>query len=355
MKDRFQIIGASEVAGLLKEYAHTLVENDIINEEVFYKLQEMPSYLETGYSLARKLMLDREEFKKFNEFNTNEAMIRGSECEELVKDDFIAKDTEIVEVDDIIHTSKCCVIESQTMKEKIIVGCEFPFRATIDYILSDNSILECKTTDINRWQYTIASKGLPYNYYIQAQAQLWLHEKETCYIHIAGIQTNKNNDLIKYNLLESKTFVVKKDESIIKAIQSSLIWFSLEFESGDLLDKEEELKTKKDKQIDEFLQIEKGTIEIAIDGDLSVKLSKLKELEVAKKEYDRLDKEIKEQVKLMMTGYAIGKFKSNEFKIEAKYSKESYHDEESIAEALEKAKSINVGDLKVAKRLTIKY
>lgn len=341
MQDRFQIIGASEVAGLLKEYAHTLVENDIINEEVFYQLQEMPSYLETRYSLARKLMLDKEQFRKFNEFNTNEAMIRGSECEELVKDDFISQYGLIT-------------LESQTAKDRLINGCEFTFRATIDYLLDNNSILECKTTDISQW-FKIENKGLPYNYYIQAQAQLWLHEKETCYIHIAGIQTNKNNDFIKYNLLESKTFVVKKDESIIKAIQSSLIWFSLEFESGDLLDKEEELKTKKDKQIDEFLQIDKGTIEIAIDGDLSAKLSKLKELEIAKKEYDRLDKEIKEQVKSMMTGYAIGKFKSNEFKIEAKYSKESYHDEESIAEALEKAKSINVGDIKVAKRLTIKY
>jgi len=355
MKDRFQIIGASEVAGLLKEYSLTLLQQDIINQEVFDKLQDMPNYLETRYSLAKKLMLDREQFKKFNEFNTNEAMMRGSECEELVKDDFIANDTDVVEVDDITHTSKCCVIESQTMKEKIIIGCEFTFRATIDYLLSDNSILECKTTDINRWEYTIASKGLPFNYYIQAQAQLWLHEKETCYIHIAGIQTNKDNDLIKYNLLESKTFTIKRDESIIKAIQSSLIWFSLEFESGDLLDKKDQDKTKKDRQIDEFLQIEKGTIEIAIDSILSAKLSKLKELELAKKEYDKLDKEIKEQIKSMMTGFAIGKFKSNEFKIEAKYSKESYHDEESIAEALEKAKSINIGDIKVAKRLTVKY
>ena len=342
MQDRFQIIGASEVAGLLAEYSLTLLQQDIINQEVFDKLQDMPSYLETRYSLARKLMLDREQFKKFNEFNTNEAMIRGSECEELVKDDFISQ-------------YGLSIFESQTVKDKLISGCEFTFRATIDYLLDNNTILECKTTDINRWEYTIASKGLPFNYYIQAQAQLWLHEKETCYVHIAGIQTNKDNDLIKYNLLESKTFVVKKDESIIKAIQSSLVWFSLEFESGDLLDKKEEQKTKKDKQIDEFLQIERGTIEIAIDGDLSAKLSKLKELEIAKKEYDKLDKEIKEQIKSMMAGYAVGKFKSNEFKIEAKYSKESYHDEESIAEAIEKAKSINVGDLKVAKRLTVKY
>ena len=134
-----------------------------------------------------------------------------------------------------------------------------------------------------------------------------------------------------------------------------MIWFGLEFENSNLLDKLENEKVKKDKQIDEFLEIEKGTIEIPLNGDLSAKLSRLKELENAKKEYDKLDKEIKEEVKKSMIGYAMARFKSNEFKIEAKYSKESYHDEVSINEAVEKAKSINVGDLKIAKRLTIKY
>lgn len=343
MQDRFQIIGASEVAGLLKEYSANLLQQDIINQEVFDKLQAMPNYLETRYSLARKLMLDKEQFKRFNEFNTSEAMTRGNNCEELVKDDYISQHLELT------------TTEFQTVKEKQIKDSKFLFRATIDYILSDNSILEVKTTDISQWEYTIASKGLPYNYYIQAQAQLWLHEKETCNIHIAGIQTNKNNGSIEYNLLNSQTFPVSKNESIIKAIQASLIWFSLEFESGNLLDKLENKKVKKDKQIDEFLEIEKGTIEIPLNGDLSAKLSRLKELENAKKEYDKLDKEIKEEVKKSMTGYAMARFKSNEFKIEAKYSKESYHDEVSINEAIEKVKSINVGDIKIAKRLTIKY
>ena len=344
MKDRFQIIGASEVAGLLKEYSANLLHQDIINQEVFDKLQAMPSYLETRYSLARKLMLDREQFKRFNKFNTSEAMTRGNKCEELVKNDFISQDSEL-----------SSITEFQTVKEKQIKNSKFLFRATIDYMLSNNSILECKTTDISQWEYTIASKGLPYNYYIQAQAQLWLHEKENCLIHIAGIQTNKNNGSIEYSLLDSKTFPVRKDESIIKAIHASLTWFSLEFEGGNLLDKLDEDKTKKDKQIDEFLEIEKGTIEIAINNDLLAKLSRLKELEITRKEYDKLDKEIKEEIKKSMAGYAMARFESNELKIEAKYSKESYHDEASINEAIEKAKSITIGDIKFAKRLTIKY
>ena len=85
MTDRFGIIGASEVAGLLKEYSANLLAENIIDEETCEKLQAMPNYLETRYSLARKLMLDREQFKRFNDFNTNEAMKRGQVMEEAEK------------------------------------------------------------------------------------------------------------------------------------------------------------------------------------------------------------------------------------------------------------------------------
>ena len=140
MKDRFQIIGASEVAGLLKEYSANLLAENIISESIHDQLLQMPSYLETRYSLAKKLLLNREQFNRFNDFNTNEAMKRGQVMEEAVKDDFLF----FSKVKDIV--------ESQTIKEKLIKGCKFPFRATIDYILSDNSILECKTTnDLFGW------------------------------------------------------------------------------------------------------------------------------------------------------------------------------------------------------------
>ena len=338
MSDRFGIIGASEIAGIIKEYSANLFAENLISETINEKLQAMPNYLETRYSLGKKLMLDKEQFKRFNEFTSNKAMSRGKEMEEDVKQDYLLQHLEL------------SVVDSQKMKEKIIKGCRFPFRATIDYILSDSRILECKTTDISQW-FKIENDGLPFNYYIQAQAQLWLHEKEICEVHIAGVNTvNK-----EHQILESKTFKVGLDPKMENMFKASLTWFSAEFEKGTLFNKDEADKTKKDKQIDEFLALEKGTLELLLESDLSAKLARLKELEEAKKEYEKLDKEIREQVKQSMKDYKFARFKSNQFEIEAKYSNESYHDEASINEAIEKAKSMTVGDVKAGKKLTIKY
>ena len=339
MKDRFGIIGASEIAGIIKEYSANLFAENLISETINEKLQAMPNYLETRYSLGKKLMLTREQFKRFNEFTSNKSMSRGKEMEEDVKVDYLNKQKETIEI-----------VDSQKMKEKIIKGCRFPFRATTDYILSDSRILECKTTDISQW-FKIENDGLPFNYYIQAQAQLWLHEKEVCEVHIAGVNTvNKN-----HQILESKTFKVGLDPKMVRAITASLIWFSAEFDKNTLFNKDDSDKTKKDKQIDEFLALEKGTLELPLESDLSAKLARLKELDEAKKEYEKLDKEIREQIKQSMQDYKFARFKSNQFEIEAKYSNESYHDEASINEAIEKAKSMNVGDVKSVKKLTIKY
>jgi len=339
MKDRFQIIGASEIAGIVKEYSANLFAENLISETISQKLEAMPNYLETRYSLGKKLMLNREQFKRFNEFTNNKAMSRGKEMEEAVKDNYFN-----------LNRSYDEITESQTAKDKIIKNCKFPFRATIDYILSNNSILECKTTDISQW-FKIENDGLPFNYYIQTQAQLWLHEKEICEVHIAGVKTiNK-----EHQILDSKTFKVGLDPKMVRALTASLIWFSSEFEKGTLFNKDEADKTKKDKQIDEFLALEKGTLELPIESNLSAKLARLKELEEAKKEYEKLDKEIKEQVRQSMKDYKFARFKSNQFEIEAKYSNESYHDETSINEAIEKAKLMTVGDVKSVKKLTIKY
>ena len=350
MKDRFGIIGASEIAGIIKEYSANLFAENLISETINEKLQAMPNYLETRYSLGKKLLLTREQFKRFNEFTSNKAMSRGKEMEEDVKDDYLDKQKETIEIDDKSINIVVLIVDSQKMKEKIIKGCRFPFRATTDYILSDSRILECKTTDISQW-FKIENDGLPFNYYIQAQAQLWLHEKEICEVHIAGVNTvNKN-----HQILESKTFKVGLDPKMVRAITASLVWFSAEFEKGTLFNKDDSDKTKKDKQIDEFLALEKGTLELPLESDLSAKLARLKELEEAKKEYEKLDKEIREQVKQSMKDYKFARFKSNQFEIEAKYSNESYHDEASINEAIEKAKSMSIGDVKSVKKLTIKY
>jgi len=353
MKDRFQIIGASEIAGIVKEYSANLFAENLISETINQKLEVMPNYLETRYSLGKKLMLNREQFEKFQvNYNGEKKLIktkdatqtakvlnRGKSLEEAVKDNYFN-----------LNRSYDEIIESQTVKDKIIKNCKFPFRATIDYILSNNSILECKTTDISQW-FKIENDGLPFNYYIQTQAQLWLHEKEICEVHIAGVKTiNK-----EHQILDSKTFKVGLDPKMVRALTASLIWFSSEFEKGTLFNKDEADKTKKDKQIDEFLALEKGTLELPIESNLSVKLARLKELEEAKKEYEKLDKEIKEQVRQSMKDYKFARFKSNQFEIEAKYSNESYHDETSINEAIEKAKLMTVGDVKSVKKLTIKY
>lgn len=350
MSDRFGIIGASEIAGIIKEYSANLFAENLISETIDEKLQAMPNYLETRYSLGKKLMLTREQFKRFNEFTSNKAMSRGKEMEEDVKVDYLNKQKETIEIDDKSINIVVLIVESQTEKDKIIKGCKFPFRATIDYILSDNRILECKTTDINQW-FKIENDGLPFNYYIQAQSQLWLHEKEICEVHIAGVNTvNK-----EHQILESKTFKVGLDPKMVRAITVSLVWFSAEFEKGTLFNKDDSDKTKKDKQIDEFLALEKGTLELPLESDLSAKLARLKELEEAKKEYEKLDKEIEDNVRKSMQDYKFARFKSNQFEIEAKYSNESYHDEASINKAIEKAKSMTVGDVKSVKKLTIKY
>lgn len=350
MSDRFGIIGASEVAGLLKEYKDNLLAENLISASMHERLLQMPSYLETRYSLAKKLMLDREQFKRFNEYNSNKAMQRGRECEEMVKDDFIQQDTAHIDLGDGVFKMTVVIAEEQTEKDKLIKGCKFPFRATIDYLLSDNWLLECKTTDIAQW-FKIENEGCPFNYEIQANAQMWLHGKENCYVHIAGIQTTKG----EHQILESKTFIIKYDKQIINAIQASLIWFSAEFEKGSLLIKDDADKVKKDKQIDEFLEIERGTLEQPLPADLSLKLRKLKRLERLVKEHEKLDKEIKAEIRKSMQGFSMARFKSNQFEIEAKFSKESYHDEASINEAIEKAKSLNIGSVKSVKKLTIKY
>jgi len=375
MSDRFGIIGASEVAGLLKEYSANLLAENLISETINEKLQAMPNYLETRYSLGKKLMLTREQFERFNDFNSNKAMSRGKEMEEDVKVDYLNTQKETIEIDDKSINIVVLIVESQTEKDKIIKGCKFPFRATIDYLLSDNRILECKTTDIDQW-FKIENDGLPFNYYIQAQAQLWLHEKEICEVHIAGVKTikkaenfpvkfhkgNQGNDdsgclytSTDHQILESKTFKVGLDPKMVRAITASLVWFSAEFERNTLFNKDEADKVQKDKQIDKFLELENGTLEKTLDSDLSAKLARLKELEEAKEEYEAIEKEIKKYIQQSMKDYKFARFKSNQFEIEAKYSNESYYDEASINEAIEKAKSIQVGDVKAGKKLTIKY
>jgi hypothetical protein len=337
MKNRFQIIGASEVAGLLKEYAGNLLAENIINEEQFNKISKMPSYLETRYSLAKKLEMNEVYFEKYSKSMQNEAMQRGKDCEQMVAEDYLA-------------TTNVKIVEEQTSVDDLITGTIFPFRATIDYILDNGKILEIKTTAISQWEFNCGdddSYRMPYNYYIQVQAQMWMHKKEEAIIYIAGIETVKNGKDKSYNILQTKSFELKKDNAIIKAIKTSLIWFSYEFKKGVLFNKAEENKTAKDKQIDEFLIHEADTVDIEPNDNLTYKIARLKEIEAFVKEYEKLEKEIKEEIKATMQNLQKGRARisHNSYNVEAKFSKTSFHTEETITSAIEKVKKLNVGDV----------
>lgn len=346
MKNRFQIIGASEVSGLLKEYAGNLLAENIINQEQFNKISKMPSYLETRYSLAKKLELNEKDFATYSKSIENEAMQRGKDCEEMVARDYLT-------------TTDAKIIEEQTSIDNLIEGTNFNFRATIDYMLDNNKILEIKTTAISQWEYNCGddnSYKMPYNYYIQVQAQMWMHKKEQAIMYIAGIDTVKNGKEKSYNILQTKVFDLEKNDAIIKAIRYSLVWFSYEFKKGSLFNKAEEDKTAKDKQIDEFLMHEADTIEIEPTDNLTSKIARLKEIEDFAKEAEKLEKEIKEEIKSTMQNLQKGRARinHNSYNIEAKFSKTSYHTEDTISLAIEKVKKLNVGDVSSPAKFLLK-
>lgn len=346
MKNRFQIIGASEVAGLLNEYSSNLLADNIINQEQYNQISKMPKYLETRYSLAKKLQMNEIYFEKYSKYIENEAMQRGKDCELMVAQDYLS-------------TTDAKIIEEQTSADDLIVGTIFPFRATIDYLLDNGKILEIKTTGISQWEYNCGednSYKIPYNYYIQVQAQMWLHKKEMAIIHIAGIETVKDGKNKTYNILQTKSVEFERNDAIIKAIKTSLVWFSYEFKKAVLFDKLEEDKTTKDKQIDEFLMHEDNTVDIEPNDNLTCKIARLKEIEAFAKEFEKLEKEIKEEIKTTMQNLKKGRARinHNSYNIEAKFSKTSFHTEETIALALEKVKKLNIGDVSSPAKFLLK-
>lgn len=344
MLDRFQIIGASEISGLLKEYAGNLYKANIIHDGIYNKLCLMPKYLETRYSLAQKLKLDREQFKRFQESCDNFAMKRGRDCEQLVAQDYLNANQGV------------SIIDAHTSKDISIDNCKFKFRATIDYLLSNNKLLEIKTTSLDR---LMLLEEIDFNYYIQIQAQMWLHNIDSVVLYYGGINSIYNKETKQYNhqLLSTKTFEIKNDRSnmIVKAIKTCLEWFSYEYEKGNIFEKIEEEKTAKDLAIDNFIATEKGTLRDTIDDDTIIDLKRLKELETFYYEYKELEEKIREKVKSKMNGYLIASFETSSYKIEAKYSKESVYNQECIDNAILKAKSLQIGDIKSVKKLTIKY
>lgn len=344
MLDRFQIIGASEISGLLKEYSGNLLKANIIDDNIYNKLSSMPKYLETRYSLAHKFKLDREQFNRFQESNDNFAMRRGRDCENLVAQDYVNSQQGVY------------IVEGHTSKDIIVDNCDFKFRATIDYLLSNNKLLEIKTTSLDR---LMMLQDIDFNYYIQIQAQMWLHEVDSVILCYGGISSvyNKENKQYNHQLLESKSFEIKKDKNntIIKAIKASLEWFSYEYNRGNILNKLDEEKTAKDLAIDNFIATEKGTLRKEMNDEIFLDLKRLKELEANYFEYKELEEKIRQNVKNSMNGFLMAFFEKDNYKLEAKYSKESVYNQECIDNAILKAKSLQIGDVKATKKLMLKF
>lgn len=337
MENRTYNIGASEVAGLLKEYAGNLLASKVIGEEAHDKLVSMPNYLDTAYSINKKLKFTAKQKEDYSEFAYSKLMKRGHEVEDMIKDVFL------------LENANHQVVESQTRKTKQIEGCRFPLVAVIDYKLADGTILEVKSTDANEYNWNKINE-VAFNYYIQVQCQLWLHEATNAIVFYGAVSSNGD----KHQIIDNKSYKVVIDKEIINAISQSIKWFCYQYDKGILDVKDESLKTSKDIQVDEFLKKDAQTIEIIADADLSSLINRVQELQAQVDEYDNLQKQLKEIVKQKIAGNKTAIIKTNQFEVSANYSKASFYDEESKQKEIRKAQEIEIGSVKSAPKLTIK-
>lgn len=337
-------IGASEISGLVREYAPTLLEKNIINQEIHDKLMQMPAYLETRYSLAHKLSFDQGQLDNFQNFIENEAMKRGKLCEEMVMQQFMNEHPEFK------------IIDSQVRIEKRLKDVSIPLISTLDYIIANENkkyIHECKTTDISIF-YKLQDQT-PFHYQIQLNMQMFWNEIEEAYITIAGVQSiSKGRGKEKtYQILEHQTQLFKLEPMIIDAIKQSVFWFDFEIKNNkkELFEKADELKTKSDLQMDSFLEDYTATKEEIASTDLSEKIRRVEELKIMTKELKTLEEDLKAQLKKIM-GHHSRKLKviANDFELNAKYTKPSFFDEVMILEEIKKreqeveeARQIDVG------------
>jgi len=337
MENRTYNIGASEVAGLLKEYAGNLLKEKVIGDETHDKLVSMPNYLDTAYSINKKLKFTSKQKEDYSIFAYSKLMKRGHEVEDMIKDVFL------------LENANHQVVEFQTKKTIQIEGCRFPLVAVIDYKLADGTILEVKSTDANEYNWSKINE-VAFNYYIQVQCQLWLHEATNAIVFYGAVSSNGD----KHQIIDTKSYKVVIDKEIINAISQSIKWFCYQYGKGILDVKDESLKTSKDIQVDEFLKKDAQTIEIIADADLSSLINRVQELQAQVDEYDDLQKQLKEIVKQKIAGNKTAIIKTNQFEVSANYSKASFHDEESRQEAIRKAQEIEIGSVKSAPKLTIK-
>lgn len=336
-------LGASEIAGLVKDYAGSLLSEGVIDQGVYQELVGMPAYLETRYSLARKLSFEQSTLKAFNEFIATDAMKRGSECEEMVKDDFLSTFPNL------------SVVASQVVKEVTLPDSMIPLRATIDYLLSDNSILECKTTAIDIYHRNV--NKIPFSYRLQLQMQLMLHEQQLGRISLAAIETVSNGRGAKksYKLLDSFNANFERDEQLINAIKQSIYWFDYELKNAQLLNKPDSDKTRADHHIDEFLAEQAGTKEIEPNPDLLSMLTDYNMLKEKADQLQRLKLQLNEVLAQQLSGASKLRVVGKDFVVTAEFTKPSYYTQECIQKKLEEAQSLEIGSPKSQPRLIWRF
>jgi predicted phage-related endonuclease len=343
-KSRLGKIGASEIAGLVKEYAGNFLERHMIGQELYDKLQEMPLYLQTRYSMAKKLQFTQDQLEKYHDFIDNPNMRRGRILEEQV-------------MQQVMNEFGFEVLSSQDrFEQKSIDPLTYPLIATLDYIVSDNNkklIVECKTTDINLFD-RVKKNGIPFAYVLQVQQQMYLSGIDQAMIYIAAVNTISNKKgREEYQILDGYYEKVNLDQKLIELILISASWLNYEIEHRpeQIFSKSEKMKA--DIEVDAFLAKYEDTKQIALDDqDFETMLQKYIELKPITNLFKQLDLEIKSKLEEFAEGHGLDLSCGN-MKIIAKYTTPSFHSFTTIQEEIEKQekrleeiRSLQEGDLK---------
>lgn len=123
-------IGASELS-FVREYRHALLEKNIINPEIFDKLEGMDKkFCQTRYSTVQRLELDEAQLEAFQSHileedrkKRNSSMTRGKSCEQMMIEQWLNENEGWV------------VIDSQVRIEKRLAGVDMPLIVTTDFIV----------------------------------------------------------------------------------------------------------------------------------------------------------------------------------------------------------------------------
>lgn len=352
-------IGASELS-FIHEYRDALLEKQIINHEVHSQLQNIGSFAQTRYSTAWRLQLTEEQLNSYQEFileqdrkKYNSAMIRGKSCEQMIMDQWLNEN------------QGWKIIDSQVRVERNLSDVNIPLIITCDFIVEKNSkkkVVECKTRElnpssdwsVNAWE-EAKKKGCNFSHILQVNQQMMMLGIDEAEIITGAIivrsEGKGKNKTFEYEIADNFTRQFKLDNMLIDAVSYSVMWLDYEIKNNKkIFEKEQELKTKTDLQIDAFLEDFTATKEEIATAELSAKISRFEELKSFAQEFKTLEADLKSEIRNIMGLSRKLKLTSNSFELIAKYTKPSFLTEEDkeagikkCQTALEYARNLEVG------------